>query len=423
MSPSQKLLLLSNGHGEDTIAIQIGQAWSELVQASSAETLAALPLVGEGHSYQKLGIPLIGPVKAMPSGGFNNMDARELWRDVRGGLWGLTQAQLGSLRQWAQQGGNILAVGDIVPLALAWLSGAAYGFVGTAKSEYYLRQPSGEWLSTTAPWERWLGSAYYPWERWLMTRPLCRAVFPRDRLTHETLLNQGVPSQALGNPMMDGLGDCQYSPAPLQPGQTLTLLLLPGSRSPEAERNWRMILQSLASVMDCFPDRPIKFLAAIAPSLTLDPFINSVGDHPWQPVKTDSFADDPVHHWQRQNARLTLSQQGFTDYLHQSQGAIAMAGTATEQFVGLGKPVVTLPGEGPQFNPYFARRQTWLLGESVILVDRPDQVGATFNQLLQDGQRLTAIARNGRERLGEAGAAQRIAEYLHRVLTSPSHNQ
>ncbi|MGA1623418.1 MAG: hypothetical protein ACO36E_11935, partial [Synechocystis sp.] len=90
--------------------------------------------------------------------------------------------------------------------------------------------------------------------------------------------------------------------------------------------------------------------------------------------------------------------------------------TATEQVVGLGKPVVSIPGGGPQFNPYFARRQTWLLGESVTLVEQPEQVGATFQQLFQNEQRLMAIARNGRERLGEAGAARRIAQALYEQI-------
>ncbi|MGA1476682.1 MAG: AarF/ABC1/UbiB kinase family protein, partial [Prochlorothrix sp.] len=63
--------------------------------------------------------------------------------------------------------------------------------------------------------------------------------------------------------------------------------------------------------------------------------------------------------------------------------------------------------------PYFARRQTWLLGESVILVDHPTQVGITFQQLLRNQDRLTAIGRNGRDRLGDAGAARRIAEALY----------
>jgi uncharacterized protein (TIGR03492 family) len=89
-----------------------------------------------------------------------------------------------------------------------------------------------------------------------------------------------------------------------------------------------------------------------------------------------------------------------------------MAGTATEQFVGLGKPVISFPGQGPQYNPYFARRQTWLLGESLILLDSPDQTGEALQQVLHDTGRLEAIACNGRERLGEPGAAHRIAEIL-----------
>jgi len=36
-----------------------------------------------------------------------------------------------------------LSRGDIVPLLFAWLSGATYAFVGTAKSEYYLRDEAG----------------------------------------------------------------------------------------------------------------------------------------------------------------------------------------------------------------------------------------------------------------------------------------
>ncbi len=415
-----KILLLSNGHGEDEIAVSIGQAWSELAGIEPGEILVGLPLVGEGSSYRRLNIPLIGPLKTMPSGGFNNMDARELWRDVQGGLWGLTKAQLGSLQQWTAQGGKVLAVGDIVPLALAWLGKADCAFVGTAKSEYYLRSPAGEWLPSTQAWEKWFGSAYYPWERWLMTRKNCTAVFPRDRLTHETLLGQGVASYPVGNPMMDGLNPQDYQPQPLQPGQNLTITLLPGSRSPEMERNWALIGQSLTSVLTHFPDASITFLAAIAPSLPLGPLMAEVEAQGWQRLednklelltnKVSCLIRGPVY--QKSQARLVFSQQQFADCLHYAQAAIAMAGTATEQFVGLGKPVISFPGQGPQYNPYFARRQTWLLGESLILLDSPEQTGEALKRVLSDGERLEVIARNGRERLGEAGAARRIAEIL-----------
>ncbi|WP_254721672.1 hypothetical protein [Kovacikia minuta] len=83
-----------------------------------------------------------------------------------------------------------------------------YAFVGTAKSEYYLRDEAG-WLPRDSWWsdrlERWTGCVYHPWERWLMSRPNCKAVFPRDSLTAKVLRQYGIPAFDLGNPMMDGL--------------------------------------------------------------------------------------------------------------------------------------------------------------------------------------------------------------------------
>ncbi len=139
-----KLLCLSNGHGEDAIALRILQ---ELQQHPHPPELAVFPLVGEGQAFAQLeNARIIGPVQRMPSGGFIYMDGREFLRDVKGGLLQLTIAQFKAIRAWVrtqQQSGNqdgvILACGDIVPLLFAWLSGAPYAFVGTAKSEYYLR--------------------------------------------------------------------------------------------------------------------------------------------------------------------------------------------------------------------------------------------------------------------------------------------
>ncbi|MFM7440657.1 MAG: lipid-A-disaccharide synthase-related protein, partial [Snowella sp.] len=206
-----------------------------------------------------LNIPLIGRVKKMPSGGFVYMDSRELWRDLQGGLLQLTLAQFQSIRQWGKKGGKILAVGDILPLIFAWISGAEYAFVGTAKSEYYLRDKNG-WLASTSSLERNLGSDYFPWERWLMRRPNCKAVFPRDSLTTQNLQQFSIPAFDLGNPMMDGL-QVTIKPVLATP-KKLTILLLPGSRSPEAESNWQLILQAVNEIVQQFTDQEICFLAA-----------------------------------------------------------------------------------------------------------------------------------------------------------------
>ncbi len=63
-----EILVISNGHGEDVIAASIVEALTALAKVSK---ITALPLVGEGYAYKKLQIPLIGTVKTMPSGGFN----------------------------------------------------------------------------------------------------------------------------------------------------------------------------------------------------------------------------------------------------------------------------------------------------------------------------------------------------------------
>ena len=414
--PPLRLLCLSNGHGEDAIGAQILQA---LQQQPQPPKLSALPIVGEGRAYAKQGIPLIGPMRTMPSGGFIQ-DGRQLARDVQGGLVKLTLEQGRALRSWVADGGEwekslILAVGDVVPLAMAYWSGAEYGFVGTAKSEYYVRDQLGM-LARSSWWddriERWTGCVYLPWERWLLSRSRCRAVFPRDELTAETLRRSAVPAFALGNPMMDGLEPMTQR---IDRG-SLMVTLLPGSRLPECYANWQQILVAAAAVVEEFQEQPIWFLAAIAPGLDLAMLQFTLVAQGWQASQEQlpGFPALIAPVFTRQNAKLALS-HAFGDCLHWADWAIAMAGTATEQFVGLGKPALIIPGQGPQFTARFAEAQSRLLGESVILVSASTQVGQVARKVLQD-DRLNRIAENGRRRMGTAGAAHRIAECLMQLV-------
>lgn len=418
-----RVLCLSNGHGEDEIAVRILR---ELRQQAAGIEIAALPIVGEGHAYQKAAIPLIGTVKAMPSGGFIYMDGRQLARDIQGGLLKLTVTQVGAVRRWAAkstaavEASLILAVGDVVPLLFAWLSGSPFAFVGTAKSEYYLRDEQG---MIDRPWwsdrlERWTNCIYLPWERWLMQRPHCRAVFPRDRITAQFLQQRGIPAIDLGNPMMDGLIVPNLPTVELSRADkeaALTLLLLPGSRPPEAYNNWDILLQAVNALINHM-GVPLKFLAAVAPSLELEVLQKLLVNYRWQAIAPDQFRVGTGH----QQATLMLAKDRFAEYLHQAEVAIAMAGTATEQFVGLGKPVITIPGEGPQFTPQFAEAQTRLLGPSVHRVATPQQVPAILHSLLQDPDRLHLIAENGHRRMGKPGAAERIANYLIQQISPQS---
>ena len=422
-----QLLCLSNGHGEDVIAVRICQ---ELQHHPAAPELAALPLVGEGHAYSQLGIPIVGPVQTMPSGGFIYMEGRQLLRDLRGGLLQLSWTQFKAVRRWSKKGGVILAVGDIVPLLFAWLSGAPYVFVGTAKSEYYLRDEAG-WLPNRSPWEGWSGSVYLPWERWLMGNRRCKAVFPRDKLTTQTLQQWSIAAFDMGNPMMDGIYPENPAPIFYEPDaelkemqRSLVITLLPGSRAPEAYGNWELIVQAAAGLVDAFPERSLLFLGAIAGALSLDPLRQTLETQGWRQQPPESTVsnlqlNDPTAlTFTKKNATLILTQDDYNLCLLKGDCCIAMAGTATEQFVGLGKPAIAIPGKGPQFTPAFAEAQTRLLGPSLVLVEQPDRVAGVVRQLLHDPDRLQLIAENGSRRMGQPGAAGRIANCLMEQLES-----
>ena len=425
-----KLLCLSNGHGEDVIAIRILQ---ELQHHPAAPELAALPLVGEGLAYSQLGIPIIGPVQTMPSGGFIYMEGRQLLRDLQGGLLQLLWAQFKAVRRWSKRGGVVLAVGDIVPMLFAWLSGAPYAFVGTAKSEYYVRDEAGL-LPNRSRWETWSGSVYHPWERWLMSHRRCKAVFPRDKLTTEILQKWSIPAFDMGNPMMDGILPENPAPVFYEPDaelkemqRSLIVTLLPGSRAPEAYDNWTQIVRATSGFFDTFSERSLLFLGAIAPGLKLDLLRDTVEGHGWrqQPpeftVPNLQLNDPTALTFTKKNATLILTQDDYNLCLLKGDCGIAMAGTATEQFVGLGKPAIAIPGKGPQYTPAFAEAQTRLLGPSLILVEQPDKVASTIHQLLRDPDWLQLIAENGYQRMGQPGAAKRIANCLMERFETLEH--
>jgi uncharacterized protein (TIGR03492 family) len=162
----------------------------------------------------------------------------------------------------------------------------------------------------------------------------------------------------------------------------------------------------LKNMGDVLSDRSIEAIAGITPSLDLAELQKSLQD--WQFMGFGQWGGT----WQRKNIKLHLAVDQYVHCLAWGDLALAMAGTATEQFVGLGKPALVIPGAGPQFTRLFAERQSDLLGESVILVDDLKSVGLVIRDLVGDVTKLAGIASNGQLRMGEAGAAARIATKL-----------
>jgi uncharacterized protein (TIGR03492 family) len=410
-----RLLVLSNGHGEDLIALRVLQA---LRARRPQLDLAVVPLVGEGSVFAAAEtegwLQRIGPRQSLPSGGFSNQSLGGLLRDLAAGLPLLSWRQWRLVRRWGRQGGAVLAVGDLLPLLLAWASGAPYGFIGTPKSDYTWRSGPGRAWPADA-YHRLKGSEWDPWEWALMARPRCRLVASRDGITARGLVRHGVAALAPGNPMMDGLVG-EPLPASLQGYRRLVLLA--GSRLPEARGNFARLLDGLLAWSDgSWDDSPVVLLAPGGSKPTSEELAPMLRWRDFEPAEPPAGSGAAAA-WRRLGLLLLLGPGRFTPWASWGEVGLATAGTATEQMVGLWIPALSLPGPGPQFKLGFAQRQSRLLGGAVQVCRTQGELAAALQQLLVDPIRRQQLGAIGQRHMGLPGGSEALAALVEqRLLT------
>ena len=406
-----RLLVLSNGHGEDLIALRVLE---QLHRRQPGLAIAVLPLVGDGSAFsaaeQAGWLQRVGPRQALPSGGFSNQSLRGLLADLGAGVLGLSLRQWTWVRRWTRGDDPILAVGDLLPLALACGSGAPFAFIGTPKSDYTWASGPGS-AGLAGRYHRLKGSEWDPWEWSLMRCHRCRLVAMRDPLTARGLRRHGVPALAPGNPMMDAL---RPDPVPPSIGAVRRLLLLGGSRMPEALANLRRLLQPLTLIPS---SQPLLLLAPTGarPSVAdWAPLLQSLGFQlaPQPPLIGVAQA------WRRGATELWIGPGRFAAWAGWAELGLAAAGTATEQLVGLGIPALSLPGPGPQFTRGFAERQSRLLGGAVAVCDSADALAQRLQLLLQQPDLRLAQGRMGCRRMGGPGGSEALAALVQERLLS-----
>lgn len=413
LRPGAPILLLSNGHGEDLSGALIA---SELrARGYRAE---ALPLVGHGRAYDQAAIPLLGRTREYSTGGLGYTSLWGRLTEVVQGQVGYLLRRLALLFRIAHRYDLVVVVGDVLPVAAAWLSWRPVVTYLVAYSSHYEGRLRLPW-----PCGACLASARF------------RRVLSRDALTASDLSEQlGRPVDFLGNPFFDAavaasepvgahepLDAGQAAPVPLVPAPAhpaQRLGLLPGSRLPEALHNLELMLELLAQLPEHLqqPDQ-LGLSAALVGRLgpeEVAPLASRLG---W---RLDSEAGT-ITRLRRGPLRLELVWGRFADVVQHSDLVLSMTGTAAEQAVGLGKPVLQLVGSGPQFTDNFAEAQRRLLGPSLFCAEgrsgsaeQREGTARLLAQLLGDLQRDGALAerchRNGLERIGAGGGTARIAD-------------
>ena len=132
--------------------------------------------------------------------------------------------------------------------------------------------------------------------------------------------------------------------------------------------------------------------------------------------------------------QLELGWGQFTEILSSAALVLCTAGTAAEQAVGLGKPVLQLAGRGPQFTAGFAEAQRRLLGPGVHCAPGPSGEARTLSasahlvQTLLDQQRdphhgprlRRDLAALGLDRIGRPGGTAAMTSAIMALLADPA---
>lgn len=404
---SQRLLYISNGHGEDNHSSHIIRTLREI--RPNLE-IVALPIVGEGNAYRNIDVPIVGPTYTLPSGGFTYMNRLRLIDDIRAGLLTMTWKQYKAMKRYVNQVDFVAATGDTIGQAFAFLSGKPFvSFISPLSAMYEGR----------------LNMDLILWQ--LLKSERCKAVATRDAYTAEDLRKQGLEKVVFGGiPSLDRL---KPKGKDLQIAENDKMIaLLPGSRTAEATRNFKLQMQLALNAAQLNPS--LKFRAALVPSVMAE--VEKIAkDEGWAYVQHEATEDRKS--WvaltkeaadsDSQAAEIICYSDAFSDIACRCRLVVGMAGLAVDQAMAIGKPIVQIAGEGPQFTYAFAEAQDRLLGISAKTIGTeaatPEilkEAARCVVETVEDEAYLRACVENGQKRFGPFGASARIANLILKHL-------
>jgi len=398
---SSRLLFASNGHGEDSVAGRLVDRLRRL--APSDVELEAWAMVGAADAYVERDVPLVGTRNVLPSAGFATLSWRLLFRDLRAGWIDVHRRQWRDARAMRGRYDLVIAVGDVVPMLAAVVARTPFVFVGCAKSAYY-----------------GAGYGYTRFEKHLM-RQYCTRCYPRDMRTAEELSQARIASSYLGNPMMDDLDGT--GALRTLPNEGLVVACLPGSHA-DAEVNAAHILSLVSDAAPAWErDAPVAFIFAVAPRFNVE--------RVWQSLPPEAGA-----RWRREATRhpdgngvaldlhLTsnISAQflsgRFADVVRRARVAIGLAGTANEQAIGLGVPLVTFATSGVQGRRYLRMKMRYFGPAAMETRATGPALHDAVQRLARDETLRTRMLAEGRVRMGDPGASESIARDILAILAA-----
>ena len=397
-----RILVLSNGHGEDLSGCILAR---RLI--SIGNKVEALPIVGLGEAYKKEKINIIGKTRKFNTGGLG-------YNSLKGRIYDLFNGQIYYFLKkiWIvvlirKKYDYFLVVGDIVPIFFAWLSRKKYFTYLVAYSSHY----EGK---LNLPW---------PCNYFLKSQNSIR-IYTRDLLTSIDLSNQLKKEVLfLGNPFIDKLLKNNIKDS----NNSFHIALLPGSRINELINNFELMLDIIQELANYKFFKKTKFNFALSSDLKMENVQNLLEMRNWQFEKILSSNFKLLYSYKF--IKVFFKWNSFEEILTESDFAISMSGTAAEQVVGMSKPVLQVEGKGPQFTKGFAEAQRRLLGQHVYCFtnfsNKNEQITGTIDLIIKimylmklDNSFLKSCKENARDRLGNKNATVQITSDIAKYLIS-----
>lgn len=361
-----RLIVTSNGHGEDAIGARVA---CDIRDRFPEASVCAFPLVGSGREYAERGIEVVGAASEMPSGGVVKYSLKALIGDLRHGLGRDIARQVAAWRVLRRTTRAPICVGDVYLLLIAlWGQGRSPLLLATAKSA----RTNGHFLI----------------ERSLMRRR-CRAVLTRDSATADELSASGVRAMFRGSPIMD-LARETGDDDPWSGMPRPHVMLLPGSRP----RAYDDVVLLADAVRELASRGVVSYVMIVAPTTDKAKIIDAAGfDRDGEDAKCGE-------------ARIAVRCGDLAAAAAGADVLIGLGGTANQICAGLGVPVVSIDERGK-------RAQKKLLLDAEVLVEpTASALADEVSAILADDERRAAMAAEGRRLLGGAGASKAVCDLL-----------
>ena len=395
-----KILVLSNGHGEDLSGSLIAKQFEK-----SGYSVNALPIVGKGNHYEKEKIKIIGKTKEFSTGGIGYNSFKGRLTEILGGEIFYLLKRLYLTFKIRKKYDYFFVVGDIVPVFFAWVCKKDFFTYLVAYSSHYE------------------GKLKLPWpSKFFLLSQKAKKIYTRDSLTANDLTFQLKKKVSfLGNPFMDKF----FSKDSEIKKSELCIGLFPGSRSPEMLDNFILILEVLEELSDLRFFQKIEFNFAIVNALPSSKVMEIFENRGW--LYLEKIKDKHLLKFKYKSLEVNTYWNNFDKILMKSRCCISMAGTAAEQAIGLGKPVIQIEGKGPQFTRSFAEAQRRLLGKYVFCAtkyqDKNDQINQTIKLIIKvvyliklNKKFLISCNEHAKKRLGENKACIKMVNDMNFVI-------